>query len=323
MDSAPRSGDGNEIPVVEELSFGDPEQEAPARKGLRIRHVLLAGAVAVLLLGVAGTAGWYAYQNSVRVLPPPDGPWPEGGTFTVSLCKNDDVYERCRKRAVTPEQRRSIEERLRAMPEVAEMEFESQETAWAKLVDQFADDWRMASIFEVDDLPESFKGRLHRRADFESFGTIMGGTPGVSNIAAFGYHFWEGKVDVSIVLCPPEDPEGAESDETEEKPGETKEEPDPCAGRGAATAEEKKAVEAGLMALEGIEHVYFENAAHARRVLEHLVVSRDSFLIGFAAARPLPESYFVKLADPGAARAVVDAVKGMPGVGEVEPLDVD
>ncbi|MER5648604.1 permease-like cell division protein FtsX [Streptosporangium sp. NPDC002524] len=312
-DPAAGSDNGNEIPVVEELSFGDPEREAPAGKGLRIQRVLLAGVMAVLLLGVAGTAGWYAYQNSARVLPPPDGPWPEGGTFTVFLCKDDDVYERCRKQAITPEQRRSIEERLRAMPEVAEMAFESQETAWANLVNQFADDWATASAFDVDDLPESFKGRLHRRADFESFGTIMGGTPGVSNVAAFGRHFWEGKADISIMLCPPQD---AEPDRTEEKS-------DPCAGRGAATAEEKKAVEARLLALEGIEHVYFENAAHARRVLEHLAVSRDSLLIGFLAASPAPESYFVKLADPGAVRTVVDAVKDMPGVGEAGPPDVD
>lgn len=313
MDSAPRSGDGNEVHIVEELSSGDPEREAPAGKGLGIQRVLLAGALAVLLLGAGGTAGWYAYQNSARVLPPPDGPWPEGGTFTVSLCKDDDVYERCRKRAVTPEQRRSIEERLRAMPEVAEVAFESQETAWANLVDQFADDWATASAFETDDLPESFKGKLHRRADFESFGTIMGSTPGVSTIFTLGHHFWEGKADLSVMLCPPED---AEPDETEEKS-------DPCAGRGAATAEEKKAVEARLMALEGIEHVYFENAAHARRVLEHLAVSRDSFLIGFLAANPVPESYLVKLADPGAAQAVVDAVKGMPGVGQAEPPGLD
>ncbi|MFF5108740.1 permease-like cell division protein FtsX [Streptosporangium sp. NPDC000509] len=299
--------------MVEELSFGTSEQEVPAQRGLRIRRTLLVCTVAVLLIGTAGAGGWYAYRNSVQVLPPPDGPWPEGGTFTVSLCRDDDPYERCRERAVTSEQRRSIEERLRAMPEVAEMEFESQETAWAKLVDQYADNWTMASLFETDDLPESFKGRLHRRADFESFGSIMGSTPGVSNVFAFGHHFWEGKADLSVVLCPPEEAE----------PGKTEEKPDPCAGRGVATAEEKKAIEARLMALEGIERIYFENAAHARRVLEHLVVSRDSFLIGFAANSRLPESYFVKLTDPRAAQTVVDAVKGMPGVSQAEPPSVD
>ncbi|MET8050277.1 permease-like cell division protein FtsX [Streptosporangium sp. NPDC005286] len=299
------SDDRNDGSDVEELSFGDPERRARAWKRAGVGRALLAGvAVVALVLGAAGSMD--GYENSVRVLPPPDGPWPEGATFTISLCKDDDPSGRCHKRAITPEQKRVLEERLRATPEVAEVTFRSQETAWANFVDENADNWVLTSAIQPEDLPTSFNGRLHRRADFQLFATIVENAQGVSYGYVLGHNFWEDKADLSIGLCE------AENSETEE----TEEASDPCAGRGAATEEEKKAIETRLTELEGVERVYFEDAAHARRVFEH-------FLMGKLTSSTLrivliSENYHVKLADPAVAQAVVDAVKGMSGVGRVE-----
>ncbi|WP_326636077.1 permease-like cell division protein FtsX [Streptosporangium sp. NBC_01755] len=134
MDPVVGSDGRNDGADVEELSSGDSERGARTWRRAGARRVLLAGvAVVALVLGVAGSGG---YENPGRVLPPPDGPWPEGATFTISLCRDDDPSGRCRKRVITPEQKRALEERLRATPEVAEVTFRSQETVWANFVDE-------------------------------------------------------------------------------------------------------------------------------------------------------------------------------------------
>ncbi|MEU4835121.1 permease-like cell division protein FtsX [Streptosporangium sp. NPDC023615] len=262
-----------------------------------------------MLLGAAGTAAWYVHHDAVRVLPPPEGPWPEGGRFTVYLCAEADPNKPCREREITPAQKRSVEERLRAMPEVARITFVPRETAWARYVDEDPDNWILNSPLDMGRIQASFEGELHRRADFASFGTVMQGMPGVAEVTAFGHDFWKGKAELHVELC--------RTGKTE--PDETPETPDPCARRGAATTEEKKAVEARLTALEGVERVYFEDAAHAHRVWRHTKVSRDSLFVDFLLKEQAPEGYRVKLADPKAERAVIDAVKNMPGVAQARP----
>ncbi|WP_326636079.1 permease-like cell division protein FtsX [Streptosporangium sp. NBC_01755] len=172
-----------------------------------------------------------------------------------------------------------------------------------------ADNWVLTSTIQPEDLPTSFKGRLHRRADFQLFAATVENAPGVSYGYVLGNNFWEDKADLSIGLCE------AENSETKE----TEEASDPCVGRGAATEEEKKAIEARLAELEGIERVYFEDATHARRVFEHLLMGKlTSSTLRIVL---ISENYHVKLMDPASVPAVIDAVEGMSGVGSVRRLD--
>ncbi|MFF3440469.1 permease-like cell division protein FtsX [Streptosporangium sp. NPDC002721] len=275
-----------------------------------VRRGLLAGVVAAaVMLGAGGSVGsplaegvaWAATSpggpspGNKKVSPPPDD-WPQAVTFSVYLCRDQDVFKQCRKRGITAKQRRALEARLRAMPEVAEVAFESQEEAYANFTEQNADNETLLSAIQQEDMPESFTGTLHRWRDITRFRAAMHRAPGVSNVFAFGGSFWQGKADVVVSLCGRKGTIFA------------------CKGRGPATAGERKAVGDRLLALEESESVYFEDVAHARRVYAYVWGEKSS-------KSPLPESYYVRLADPGTAPRVVGAVKGMTGVGSAGRLD--
>ncbi|MEU4404591.1 permease-like cell division protein FtsX [Streptosporangium sp. NPDC023963] len=299
------------------LEAGEPSAEGAgrgwqARTWAEVRRGLTAVVVAVaVLLGAGGSVGSPLLQDAAwgaaspggpqpgnkKVSPPPDD-WPQTVTFTVFLCRDQDPFKRCRKRAITANQRRALEARLRAMPEVAEVEFESQEEAYANFTEQNADNETLLSAIEEEDMPESFRGTLHRWRDIARFEAAMYRAPGVSNVFAFGGSFWQGKADVVVSLCGRKGTVFA------------------CKGRGPATAGERKAVGDRLLALEESESVYFEDVAHARRVFAYVWGEKTS-------KSPLPESYYVKLADPGTAPKVVGAVEGTAGVRSVWRMDED
>jgi hypothetical protein len=183
----------------------------------------------------------------------------------------------------------------------------------ADLLKKSPEDQTLLLAFEQEEIPEAFEGALHRRADFRSFGTTMKGMPGVASVFAHGRSFWEGKADVYVGLCRAVD---AELEGAREESG-------PCVGRGAATPEERKAVEARLTAFEGAERVHFEDAGHARRVQRYQVVNHLSLVAAFRMIGPAPEGYHVKLADPAASQKVIDAVEGMPGVAWADLTETD
>ncbi|WP_433373505.1 permease-like cell division protein FtsX [Streptosporangium sp. CA-115845] len=295
---------------TEESSLGSPGWGSRARRWAGGRRALLTGAmVAAVVLGAVGGVGSPILEGTARGAASPDGPWPgnkkvspppddwpQGGTFDVFLCKDQDLFEQCRKRAITAKQRRALETRLRAMPEVAEVEFESQEEAYANFREQNANNKVLLSAIQLEDMPESFRGRLHRWRDLAPFGSAMDKAPGVANVMTFGGFFWGGRAEVVVSLCGRKGTIFA------------------CKGRGPATARERKAVGARLVALRESESVYFEDVAHARRVFAYVWGQKSS-------DAPLPESYYVKLANPGDAPVVIDAVEGMAGVGSARRFD--
>ncbi|GAA3117053.1 hypothetical protein GCM10010466_05060 [Planomonospora alba] len=63
-----------------------------------------------------------------------------------------------------------------------------------------------------------------------------------------------------------------------------------------------------------VEQIYFEDAAHAGRVLDFFLMRKSS-----KNSAEL-ESYYVRLVDPRHAHTVIGAVEGMPGVAEAAPV---
>lgn len=287
---------------------GDGRTRAGARRAL-----LCGVAVAAALLGAVGTAQAspspsarpHTAQSSSpdgpwaggqKFSPPPAGPWPGGGGFTVALCWDNAFWEECHKRAVTAEQRRAIEARLRAMPQVADVRFRSRQEALEEFRERFADDEIMLSVMQAKDLPESFQGTLRSRADINRFGPALVQMPGVAYAYGYGHNFWVGKADVSVALC-------------EEKS---------CEGRGPATPQERKAVEAKLANMPEVERVYVENAAHHRRV-ESFRWAKTGLHLEMSAP-----TYYVKLVDPEDARLFTETMKRLPGVGwTADVMDAD
>ncbi|MEU8200410.1 permease-like cell division protein FtsX [Streptosporangium sp. NPDC049046] len=284
--------------------------KAPARAWAGVRRGLLAGVVAAaVVLGAGGSVGSPLMEGTAQgamspggpwpgnktVSPPPDD-WPQSVTFSVFICHEEDPFKQCRNRAITAGQKRALEAKLRAMPEVAEVEFESQEEAYANFTKENADNKLLLSALQQEDMPESFRGELHRWRDIAPFRSAMNRMRGVANVITFGKFFWKDKADVFVSLCGRKGTIFA------------------CKGRGPVTAKERKAVGDRLLALRQSESVYFEDVAHARRAFAYVWGSKSD-------KSPLPESYYVRLADPGTAPEVVGAVKGMAGVGSAGRLD--
>ncbi|MFF0307520.1 permease-like cell division protein FtsX [Streptosporangium sp. NPDC004379] len=272
-------------------------------------HSLPLVAVAVAtMLGTAGAAaplpGDGPRPAAVNVLPPPDGPWPEGGEFTVFLCEDDSVFASCHKRATTGKQKRALRARLKAMPGVATVRFESRREAWELFRRVNADNETLLSAIRVEDMPESFGGTLRRRADIMPFKSAFQRKPqaGTSNVVVRGRDFWEDKADLRIDLCGPV--------------GDT----EACEGRGPATPEERRMIEAEAAGARGVERLYLEDAEHAARVTSFALTGflrpgRRLDPAGFS------EQYYVKLTDPRGAEALAETIGKLPGVLKAEPTD--
>lgn len=108
--------------------------------------------------------------------------WYDRVEVSIYLCGELDVsaYPSCSDGAVTATQRDAIKSELEAMPEVAQVFYESQEDAYKRFKEQFGD-----SAFgdvTADQLPESFRVKL---VDPEKFGIITSafdGRPGVQSV---------------------------------------------------------------------------------------------------------------------------------------------
>ncbi|MGC5009663.1 permease-like cell division protein FtsX [Streptosporangium sp. DT93] len=232
-----------------------------------------------------------------KLSPPPDGPWPQGAEFTLFLCESDSSFDNCHDRAITAKQRRALRARLEAMPQVKDVRFESRTQAWANFKKR-TDDKTLISAMKPSDMLESFSGMLRRRADVASFRAVAKKTPGVSNVFVQGLPFWKGKADVSVTLCGGEKPYDG-----------------PCAKRGSVTRQEKAAIEGRLSGMRQVQRIYVEDAAHAKRVFEYF------WMNGKFRTSMFPESYHIRLTDPGDARRVIKAVKDMPGVQGAQAVD--
>ncbi|MGV9597914.1 permease-like cell division protein FtsX [Streptosporangium sandarakinum] len=280
---------------------------------MRSRPLLPVVVAVATMLGAAGAAaprqaafsapGDGPRPAAVNVLPPPDGPWPEGGEFSVFLCQKGDDFAHCRGRATTAKQKRALLARLKAMPGVATVRFESKREAWETFRRQNADNDVLLSALRISDMPESFSGTLRRRADIIPFKTAFQKKPqaATGNVLVRGRDFWEGKADLRIDLCGPA------------------KDPDACEGRGPATPEERRVIEAEVARAEGVERLYLEDAEHAARTLEFALTG---FLPpGRLDPSHLSEQYYVKLADPRGAKALAEMIKKLPGVLKAEPTN--
>ncbi|WP_157544738.1 permease-like cell division protein FtsX [Microtetraspora fusca] len=256
--------------------------------------------MAVLLLGAVSDS---RDERGQWPLPPPRGPWPETGTFLLHLCQDTsaEVWEWCAGGgAVTDEERWVIERTLASLPEVTSYGRRTPEEMLAIA----RQDHRVGDILTADLMREGYGGTLGR-GDWRSPLRALADLPGVGAPIAYRDDFWWGKADVSVALCP-------------ETPiyGFTR----PCEGRGRATDAEKEAVFDRIRRLPGIEKIYAEDPAHAAKARDHV-----SWQMPFGSDRldDLPETFYIKLADPGAAARIEKAVAGMSGLAwarEVTPV---
>jgi hypothetical protein len=72
--------------------------------------------------------------------------------------------------------------------------------------------------------------------------------------------------------------------------------------------------------LRQVQQIYVEDAAHARRVLEHMWIGGKFRRSVFPADH---RGYHIRLADPGDARTVIAVIEEMPGVEDAYTVSAD
>ncbi|WP_067172551.1 permease-like cell division protein FtsX [Microtetraspora niveoalba] len=256
--------------------------------------------VAVLLAGAAADA---RDERGQWPLPPPDGPWPATGTFLIHLCRDDSAatWEACEGGgATTDAERWVIEGTLASLPEVATYGRMTSEEALAIA----RQDWQIGYILTADLMRESYGGTL-RPGDWRALLRTLAGLPGVGVPIAYRDDFWWGKADVSVALCPE-----VSLDRFARA----------CEGRGRATEAERQAVLDRIREVRGIEKIYVEDPAHAAKVRDHLEWHGGRASYAKGPFDEFPETFYVKLADPGAAARIEKSVAGLAGVAVVAPV---
>ncbi|OPC76785.1 hypothetical protein B4N89_45760 [Embleya scabrispora] len=110
-----------------------------------------------------------------------------------------------------------------------------------------------------------------------------------------GVDFWAGKVDLAVFLCRASDP----------KTG--------GCSNGAVTNTQREEILAALKAMPQVKHVYFEDRRQAWELFRAQNAA-NPLLLDAMTAEQLPESFRVKLKDPGTITTVISAFEGRPGV---------
>ncbi len=101
--------------------------------------------------------------------------------IAVFLCKKDDPFPVCKKRAATEDDRRRIRQVLESLPEVESVRFETQMEAYENFRADNADS-KFLSVIKPTDLPESFRAKLKQGADHKAVVRAVEHLPGISNV---------------------------------------------------------------------------------------------------------------------------------------------
>ncbi|MEV8631229.1 permease-like cell division protein FtsX [Streptosporangium sp. NPDC051023] len=110
--------------------------------------------------------------------------------------------------------------------------------------------------------------------------------------------FWADKVEISVFLCKKNDPFPQ------------------CKGSGGVNQQEQAALKAQIEGMTQVQAVTFENAAQAYANYREQF-KNDTVMLSVVQAGDMPESFRVKLKDPNTYAAVIEALKGTPGVSNV------
>ncbi|HVM27693.1 MAG TPA: permease-like cell division protein FtsX [Mycobacteriales bacterium] len=108
--------------------------------------------------------------------------WYDRVEISVYLCGESSVGATCGGTPVTDEQRREIGDDLRQMPQVREVFYESQQDAYDRFREQFADSPDLVDNVTADALPESYRVSLHDPEQFEVVASALRDRPGIEQV---------------------------------------------------------------------------------------------------------------------------------------------
>ncbi|MGW2152310.1 hypothetical protein [Nonomuraea sp. NPDC001699] len=266
---------------TDELSFGD-DREPWLRPWIRAHQRTAAMIVAaVLVVAALGGGGWFLYRRSLLPSPPPVGALPVVDGFTVTLCT--EGTQGCPEG--TAERVLAL---VRQIPEAVAptlVPADEIERRWAQKV---IIDEGLAKPREASWIPQIEAG-LRGPADYGAVRRRLAGEPGILVMPRMP-GFWEGKADLSVVMC----------SRRRQYP----------ACRAAATEAQRDAVVARLRELDGVDEVFLQDKPFGLR-LSRLYQGDVPALTLDAVSEVL----CVRFDDPARAKAVGQEMLRMPGVG--------
>ncbi|PZG50360.1 cell division protein FtsX [Spongiactinospora gelatinilytica] len=110
--------------------------------------------------------------------------------------------------------------------------------------------------------------------------------------------FWADKVEISAFLCSKDSPFEA------------------CKNTGGVTEQERETLRQQIQAMPEVQQVYYEDAAKAYQNFK-TQYGADSVLVAAVKVEDMPESFRVKVKNPESYTAVMERIKGAPGVSNV------
>jgi cell division transport system permease protein len=108
--------------------------------------------------------------------------WYDKVEVAVFLCGDISSESSCPNGAVTDEQRKQIETDLRALPQVQDVFYESQQEAFLRFKEQFRNNQAIVENTTPDVLPESFRVKLKDPEQFAIIYSAFSGRPGVEEV---------------------------------------------------------------------------------------------------------------------------------------------
>ncbi|RKS70709.1 hypothetical protein BZB76_5186 [Actinomadura pelletieri DSM 43383] len=169
--------------VGEIVQPGDvpPPPPFPARRTRAFARPMLVVAATVVAVGGAAVAG-----NAI--LDRPGGEKfvgaavePREHRISVFLCAKTSSERTCEGKEVTEQQRQDIDRRVRALPGVRGVEYESQAEGYRRFTEE--GDWKdFPDEVRAGDIPACFRVRLSYRVDVKSIKAVLEAVPGVDTV---------------------------------------------------------------------------------------------------------------------------------------------
>lgn len=138
--------------------------------------VIVTVAVAMALLGVGLLIN---YQVSLM-----KDYWSDRVEVSVFLCKKESPFPTCKSSpgGVREAERVQLEAKIRAMPQVENVDFENQAAAYKLFKEQFAGDAVLGQVAEESDMPESFRVKLKNPDEYQAVIDPLKGYKGVAQV---------------------------------------------------------------------------------------------------------------------------------------------
>ena len=108
--------------------------------------------------------------------------WQSQVEISVYLCYKGDINPSCHG-AVTPQQQQQLESRLKAMPQVENVDYVSQQQAYALFQSAMSNEQSLVSTVTASELPPSLEIKLQNpAADYQIVASAVNGSPGVDSV---------------------------------------------------------------------------------------------------------------------------------------------